>query len=104
MGYGVALRTRSYRHMSAEERETLSLGLAISAYLRPFTYYGAHPYPVPASAGPGLPARATRSLRRPSLDARSEEQSGYPAEERIRKNVRTERSVNAPGGLLSSEK
>jgi hypothetical protein len=28
MGYGVAMRTRSYRHMSAEERETLSLGLA----------------------------------------------------------------------------
>jgi transposase, IS30 family len=28
MGYGVAMRTRSYIHMSAEERETLSLGLA----------------------------------------------------------------------------
>ena len=28
MGYGVAMRTRSYRHMNAEERETLSLGLA----------------------------------------------------------------------------
>jgi len=28
MGYGVAMRTRSYRHMSAEERETVSLGLA----------------------------------------------------------------------------
>jgi hypothetical protein len=26
MGYGVAMRTRSYRHMSAEDRETLSLG------------------------------------------------------------------------------
>ena len=28
MGYGVAMPTRSYRHMSAEERETVSLGLA----------------------------------------------------------------------------
>jgi|GEM_PF-6506057 len=28
MGEGVALRTRSYRHMRAEEPETLSLGLA----------------------------------------------------------------------------
>jgi transposase, IS30 family len=28
MGYGVAMRTKSYRHLSAEERETLSLGLA----------------------------------------------------------------------------
>ena len=28
MGYGVAMRTRSYHHMSAEERENLSLGLA----------------------------------------------------------------------------
>ncbi len=28
MGYGVAMRTKSYRHMSDAERETLSLGLA----------------------------------------------------------------------------
>ena len=28
MGYGIAMRTRSYRHMRAEDRETLSLGLA----------------------------------------------------------------------------
>jgi transposase, IS30 family len=34
MGYGVAMRTRSYRHMSAEERETLSLGLARGHSLR----------------------------------------------------------------------
>ena len=34
MGYGVAMRTRSYRHMSAEERETLSLGLAHGHSLR----------------------------------------------------------------------
>jgi transposase, IS30 family len=34
MGYGVAMRTRSYRHMSAEERETLSLGLARGQSLR----------------------------------------------------------------------
>jgi IS30 family transposase len=34
MGYGVAMRTRSYRHMSAEERETLSLGLACGHSLR----------------------------------------------------------------------
>ena len=34
MGYGVARRTRSYRHMSAEERETLSLGLAYGQSLR----------------------------------------------------------------------
>ena len=34
MGYGVAMRTRSYRHMSAEERETLSLGLAHGYSLR----------------------------------------------------------------------
>ena len=34
MGYGVAMRTRSYRQMSAEERETLSLGLARGHSLR----------------------------------------------------------------------
>jgi hypothetical protein len=34
MGYGVAMPTRSYRHMSAEERETLSLGLAHGHSLR----------------------------------------------------------------------
>jgi transposase, IS30 family len=34
MGYGVAMRTRSYRHMSPEERETLSLGLARGHSLR----------------------------------------------------------------------
>jgi IS30 family transposase len=34
MGYGVAMQTRSYRHMSAEERETLSLGLARGQSLR----------------------------------------------------------------------
>lgn len=34
MGYGVAMRTRSYRHLSAEERETLSLGLAAGHSLR----------------------------------------------------------------------
>ena len=34
MGYGVAMLTRSYRHMSAEERETLSLGLAHGYSLR----------------------------------------------------------------------
>jgi IS30 family transposase len=34
MGYGVAMRTRSYRHISAEERETLSLGLARGHSLR----------------------------------------------------------------------
>jgi IS30 family transposase len=34
MGYGVAMRTKSYRHMSAEERETVSLGLARSHSLR----------------------------------------------------------------------
>jgi transposase, IS30 family len=34
MGYGVAMRTRSYRHMSAEDRETLSLGLARGHSLR----------------------------------------------------------------------
>ena len=34
MGYGVAMPTRSYRHMSAEERETLSLGLARGHSLR----------------------------------------------------------------------
>ena len=28
MGYGVAMRTRSYRQLSADERETVSLGLA----------------------------------------------------------------------------
>ncbi len=28
MDYGVAMHTRSYRHLTAEERETLSLGLA----------------------------------------------------------------------------
>ena len=34
MGYGVAMTKRSYRHMSAEERETLSLGLAHGQSLR----------------------------------------------------------------------
>ena len=34
MGYGVAMPKRSYRHMSAEERETLSLGLAHGHSLR----------------------------------------------------------------------
>ena len=34
MGYGVAMRTRSYRHMSPEERETLSLGLTHGHSLR----------------------------------------------------------------------
>lgn len=34
MGYGVAMHTRSYKHMSAEERETLSLGLAHGQSLR----------------------------------------------------------------------
>lgn len=34
MGYGVAMRTRCYQHMSAEERETLSLGLARGHSLR----------------------------------------------------------------------
>ena len=34
MGYGVAMRTRSYRHMNAEDRETLSLGLAHGHSLR----------------------------------------------------------------------
>ena len=34
MGYGVAMPTRYYRHMSAEERETLSLGLARGHSLR----------------------------------------------------------------------
>ena len=34
MGYGVAMSKRSYRHMSAEDRETLSLGLAQGHSLR----------------------------------------------------------------------
>lgn len=34
MGYGVAMRTHSYRHLSAEERETLSLGLTHGYSLR----------------------------------------------------------------------
>ena len=34
MGYGVAMLTRSYRHMNAEDRETLSLGLAHGHSLR----------------------------------------------------------------------
>lgn len=34
MGYGVAMRTKSYRHTSAEERETVSLGLACGYSLR----------------------------------------------------------------------
>ncbi len=34
MGYGVAMHTRSYRHLSAEERETLSLGLTPGHSLR----------------------------------------------------------------------
>lgn len=46
-----------------------------------------------------LSARATRGLGRPSLDARREGQSGRPAKVRIRRNDRTEHSVNAPGGI-----
>ena len=42
MGYGVAMRTRSYRHMSAEERETLSLGLAHGYSLRTMASAWAH--------------------------------------------------------------
>lgn len=34
MGYGVAMPTRSYRHMSAEECETVSLGPAQGHSLR----------------------------------------------------------------------
>ena len=34
MGYGVAMPKRSYRHMSAEDRETLSVGLAHGHSLR----------------------------------------------------------------------
>ena len=34
MGYGVAMSTRSYRHLSAEECETVSLGLAVGHSLR----------------------------------------------------------------------
>ena len=34
MGYGVAMRTKSYHHLSAEERETLRLGLAHGHSLR----------------------------------------------------------------------
>jgi DNA-binding CsgD family transcriptional regulator len=34
MGYGVARHTRSYRHLSDTERETLSLGLAQGQSLR----------------------------------------------------------------------
>jgi transposase, IS30 family len=34
MGYGVAMHTRSYRHLTAEEREILSLGLAHGHSLR----------------------------------------------------------------------
>jgi len=34
MGYGVAMTTRCYRHLSAEEREPLSLGLAAGHSLR----------------------------------------------------------------------
>ena len=47
MGYGVAMRTRSYRHLSAEERETLSLGLARGHSLRAMaTVLGRAPCPV----------------------------------------------------------
>lgn len=34
MGYGVAMHTRSYRHLTAGERETLSLALAYGHSLR----------------------------------------------------------------------
>jgi IS30 family transposase len=37
MGYGVAMPKRSYRHMSAEDRETLSLGLTHGHSLRTMT-------------------------------------------------------------------
>jgi len=34
MRYGVAMSTKSYTHLTAEERETLSLGLAAGYLLR----------------------------------------------------------------------
>ena len=37
MGYGVAMQTRSYRNLSADERETLSVGLAHGHSLRAMT-------------------------------------------------------------------
>jgi hypothetical protein len=37
MGYGVAMQTRPYRHLSAEEREAVSLGLALITYLYQLT-------------------------------------------------------------------
>ena len=46
-----------------------------------------------------LPWRELTRIRRSSLNARSEKQSSRPAEEGIRKNDRTKRSVNAPGGI-----
>jgi len=44
MGYGVAMRTKSYRHLSAEERETLSLGLAQGHSLRTMASVLGRPY------------------------------------------------------------
>jgi IS30 family transposase len=47
MGYGVAMGTRSYRHISAEDRETLSLGLAHGQSLRTMaSVLGRAPSPV----------------------------------------------------------
>ena len=47
MGYGVAMRTRSYRHMNAEDRETVSLGLAHGHSLRALaSVLGRAPRPV----------------------------------------------------------
>ena len=34
MGYGVAMRTKCYTHLSADERETMSLGLSQGQSLR----------------------------------------------------------------------
>ena len=66
MGYGVAIPTKSSRHLSAEERETLSLRLARSHSLRTMaTVLRRAPYQ--ACTAHTLALAQTHQPRRPQL-------------------------------------
>ena len=69
------MQKKSYTHMGAEERETLSLGQSQGFSMRAMArVLGRAPSTVSREH-----ARATRGLGRPSLDARSKGQPDYPA-------------------------
>lgn len=67
MEYGVALTTRNYRHLSAEARETLSLGLAHGHSLRAMaSVLGRAPSTVNRELGPPPHAAIPIAPARPS--------------------------------------